>query len=146
MPLPQTLFLVAVGSALAGSPVPAPRVQALRITILSTMLAEEGIGEWGFSALVEVDGQRILFDTGARPRTVLDNAREMGVSLAGVRDVILSHNHDDHTGGLMGLRGEMMKADPPTPSRAHVGKGIFWSRPSEDGREERNSTLKLRPD
>ena len=33
-----------------------PPVKSLRITMVSTMLAEKGIGEWGFSALVEVDG------------------------------------------------------------------------------------------
>jgi 7,8-dihydropterin-6-yl-methyl-4-(beta-D-ribofuranosyl)aminobenzene 5'-phosphate synthase len=47
------------------------RVRSLRVLVLSTMLAERGIGEWGFAALVEVDGQRILFDTGAHPDTVL---------------------------------------------------------------------------
>ena len=56
---------------------PDPRVRSLRVRILSTMLADAGIGEWGFAALVEVDGQRILFDTGARPETVLQNAREL---------------------------------------------------------------------
>ena len=52
-------------------------VRALKITVLSTMLADAGIGEWGYAALVEVDGKRFLFDTGARPETVLANAREM---------------------------------------------------------------------
>jgi metal-dependent hydrolase (beta-lactamase superfamily II) len=51
-------------------------VQSLRITVLSTMLADRGIGEWGFAALVEADGRRILFDTGARRNTVLTNAKE----------------------------------------------------------------------
>jgi hypothetical protein len=50
-------------------------VKTLKITILSTMLADDGIGEWGFSALVESDGHKILFDTGARPNTVLENAK-----------------------------------------------------------------------
>ena len=57
----------------------ANRVRSLRVLVLSTMLADAGIGEWGFSALVEVDGHRILFDTGAHPDTVLKNARELGV-------------------------------------------------------------------
>ena len=34
------------------------QVNVLKVTILSTMLADEGIGEWGFSALVEADGHR----------------------------------------------------------------------------------------
>ena len=48
------------------------RVASLRIRILSTMVADhDGIGEWGFSALVEADGHKILFDTGANPDTVV---------------------------------------------------------------------------
>ena len=51
------------------------RVKSLEIVVLSTMLTDRaGIGEWGFSALVAADGHRILFDTGARPETVLHNA------------------------------------------------------------------------
>lgn len=55
-------------------------VKSLKITILSTMMAQQpGIGEWGFSALVEADSVKILFDTGARERTVLENSKEMNV-------------------------------------------------------------------
>ena len=118
-------------------------VRSLRIVVLSTMLADEGIGEWGFAALVEADGKRLLFDTGARPRTVLDNARELGLDLADIDDVILSHNHEDHTGGLMTLRGELKARRSAALGRAHVGRGIFWSRPNDNG-EERNHALKIR--
>jgi 7,8-dihydropterin-6-yl-methyl-4-(beta-D-ribofuranosyl)aminobenzene 5'-phosphate synthase len=93
------------------------------------MLAERGIGEWGFAALVEADGHRILFDTGGRPDTVLENARELGVELASIQDVVLSHNHGDHTGGLLTLRREVAKEKADALSRAHVGRGIFWERP-----------------
>ena len=55
--------------------------------------AEDGIGEWGFAALVEADGRKILFDTGARPNTVLENAKAFKVDLSDVRDVVLSHFH-----------------------------------------------------
>lgn len=116
----------------------------VRVQILSTMLADAGIGEWGFSALVEVDGRRLLFDTGERPDTVLRNARELGIDLSQITDVVLSHNHDDHTGGLLQLRGELMKQNPSALSRAHVAPGIFLSRPGRD-HEERNPMLKTRP-
>ena len=77
------------------------------------MLADtKGLGEWGFAALVEADGHRLLFDTGARPDTVLVNARELRVDLSGVTDVILSHHHRDHTGGLLPLRHALMKDHP----------------------------------
>ena len=104
------------------------RVRSLRVTILTTMLADRsGIGEWGFAALVEVDGRRILFDTGARPDTIVINARELGVDLTGIRDVVLSHNHPDHTTGLVTLREQLAGA------RIHTGKGIFYSRPHQNG-------------
>lgn len=119
---------------------PAKRIRRLSVKVLSTMLADEGVGEWGFSAIVEADGHRILFDTGARPDTVLKNAAELGVDLSGVTEVILSHNHADHTGGLLTLRREMAKRNPSALSRTHVGKGIFWSRP-EAGNREGNSMI-----
>lgn len=119
------------------------RVQALRITVLSTMLADQGMGEWGYAALVEVDGRRILFDTGARPETVLKNAADLKLDLTGVPEVILSHNHGDHTGGLITLRREFAKTNPNTLARAHAGKGIFWSRPAANG--EGNPMVKAKP-
>ena len=119
----------------AGSPVRDSRaeVKTLKITILSTMLADDGIGEWGFSALVEVDGRKILFDTGARPNTVLENAKELKIDLSDVQDVILSHFHDDHTTGLMTLRREYAKKNPNALSRVHVAKGIFLERRGKNG-------------
>jgi 7,8-dihydropterin-6-yl-methyl-4-(beta-D-ribofuranosyl)aminobenzene 5'-phosphate synthase len=73
------------------------------------MLADQGIGEWGFSALVEADGHRVLVDTGNRPGTVLQNAKELGIDLSNVVEVVLTHNHADHVGGLMTLRHALMK-------------------------------------
>jgi 7,8-dihydropterin-6-yl-methyl-4-(beta-D-ribofuranosyl)aminobenzene 5'-phosphate synthase len=119
--LPQT-------PANASGPDSHPQVHALKITILSTMLADDGIGEWGFAALVEADGRKILFDTGARPNTVLENARELKIDLSGVQDVILSHFHDDHTTGLLTLRREFSKSNPAALSRVHVAQGIFLER------------------
>lgn len=105
------------------------RVESLTITVLSTMLTDtHGVGEWGFSALVEADGARILYDTGYRPETVRDNARELGIDLSSVRDVVLSHNHGDHTGGLLALRRALREKDPEALSVAHVGRGMFTPR------------------
>jgi len=114
---------------------PAYQVRSLRVQLLSTMLtSDEGIGEWGFSAVVEADGHRILFDTGARPDTVLKNAKELGVELGNITDVVLSHNHSDHTGGLMTLRRAMLEKSPAALSKAYVGKGIFAARRSGQGK------------
>src|SRR6202000_60945 len=120
----------------AGSPTSAPdthaEVKTLKIRILSTMLADDGIGEWGFAALVDADGHKILFDTGAHPNTVLENAKELKIDLSDVQDVILSHFHDDHTTGLMTLRNELSKKNPAALSRVHVAKGIFLERRGKD--------------
>lgn len=120
------------------------QVKQLKVTILSTMLADEGIGEWGFAALVEADGRRLLVDTGARPDTVLGNARELKIDLSGVRELVLTHFHDDHTGGLMTLRTEMKKRNAAALSVAHVATGLFYSRPLATGGEG-NSMIALRP-
>src|SRR5215471_13248753 len=105
------------------------RVKSIDVKVLSTMLADtHGIGEWGFSALVVADGHRILFDTGARPETVLNNARELRIDLTNVPDVILSHNHGDHTGGLTTLRRSVRAKNPGALAVTHVGEGIFLKR------------------
>jgi 7,8-dihydropterin-6-yl-methyl-4-(beta-D-ribofuranosyl)aminobenzene 5'-phosphate synthase len=120
------------------------QIRALKVTVLSTMLVAEptGIGEWGFSALIEADGHRILLDTGARPETVLQNAREMNIDLSGVQEVILTHNHGDHVGGLLTLRRAMMKKNPAALSIVYVARGIFYSRPSAQG--ESNPMIPIR--
>lgn len=104
------------------------KVSSLKISTLSTMLANRGIGEWGYSALVEVDGKKILFDTGNRTHTVLQNAEDLGIDLSVVEDVFISHNHGDHTGGLLTLRKKLKKQNPKALSHVHVGKGIFSQR------------------
>ena len=127
----MAVLFVSTASRMAAQSLPADshaEVHALKITILSTMLADDGIGEWGFAALVEADGRKILFDTGARPNTVLENVRELKLDLSDVQDVILSHFHDDHTTGLLTLRREFSKSNPKALSRVHVANGIFLER------------------
>jgi 7,8-dihydropterin-6-yl-methyl-4-(beta-D-ribofuranosyl)aminobenzene 5'-phosphate synthase len=121
----------------AGVPGAGAQVHALKVTLLSTMLvgSTTGMGEWGFSALVEADGHRILLDTGAHPDTVLQNARDLHIDLSDVKEVILTHNHWDHVSGLISLRKEMMKKNPSALSVAHVAKGIFYSRPTPQGED-----------
>ena len=80
------LFLaLAWRRSLRRAPPTAEPARAVKVTVLSTMLAGNpgaGIGEWGFAALLEADGQRLLIDTGERPDTVLRNAAELGIDLS----------------------------------------------------------------
>lgn len=56
--------------------------------------------DWGFSALVEYGGKRILFDTGDNPDILANNAKAKGVDLSTLDFVVLSHRHGDHMGGM----------------------------------------------
>src|ERR1700752_1477575 len=56
--------------------------------------------DWGFSALVEVAGKRILFDTGDNAETFAANVKAKGVDLTTLDFVVLSHRHSDHMAGL----------------------------------------------
>ena len=120
-------------------------VHNLKITVLVTNLSEDAGGEWGYSALVEVDGHRILYDTGASPDLVLKNARAMHIDLSNVEDVVISHNHWDHVGGLVTLRRELMKVNTRAMSRVHVGVGIFEPRLTSSG-EDHNGLKTIRAD
>lgn len=108
-------------------------VQKLRITILSTMLTDRaGKGEWGFSALVDADGHKLLFDSGTDSLLVLHNAKELGIDLSDVPVLILSHSHDDHTGGWNLLRNAFKDAHPTTLDTTYVGEGFFLNRYNAD--------------
>lgn len=121
------------------------QVHALTIILLSTMLADgEELGEWGFSALVEVDGHRFLFDTGAHPDVVLKNAQSLRVDLTTVTDVVLSHSHSDHVGGLVALRRNLREQNSSALSRVHVSEGIFYPRWSIRPEVEENPMIEIK--
>jgi 7,8-dihydropterin-6-yl-methyl-4-(beta-D-ribofuranosyl)aminobenzene 5'-phosphate synthase len=72
-----------------------------RITILCENLVGKrvGLGEHGFSALIETDRGDYLFDTGGG-RSIVANSLTLEKDLRTVRKIFLSHGHYDHTGGL----------------------------------------------
>lgn len=56
--------------------------------------------DWGYAALIEFGGKRILFDTGNNPEILAHNAQVQGRDLSRVDFVVMSHRHGDHMGGL----------------------------------------------
>ncbi|MDY6837457.1 MAG: MBL fold metallo-hydrolase [Thermodesulfobacteriota bacterium] len=89
-----------------------------KITVLCENTAGKAMGitgEHGFSALIERGQEKILFDTG-QGMSLAGNAKALGVNLAEVKTVVLSHGHYDHTGGLPAVldprRGVTVMAHP----------------------------------
>ena len=82
----------------------------LRVTTLSenTASAPDFLAEWGLSIHIESDGKNILFDSGQSISAGF-NADILGVDLAGVDKIVLSHGHYDHTGGLEVILRKMRK-------------------------------------
>jgi 7,8-dihydropterin-6-yl-methyl-4-(beta-D-ribofuranosyl)aminobenzene 5'-phosphate synthase len=74
----------------------------LKFTILyDNYLHEQGTKpDWGFSCLIEGTDKTILFDTGTQPDILLHNIDHLGVDLTKVEQIVISHDHHDHIGGL----------------------------------------------
>ena len=74
----------------------------LKFTILyDNYLYEQGTKpDWGFSCLIEGTEKVILFDTGTKPDILLHNVDHLGVDLKKVEQIVISHDHHDHIGGL----------------------------------------------
>ena len=92
-------------SLLASLVMLAPRVHATgdphphRVTILYDAFGGRPglIRDWGFAALVEYGGKRILFDTGNNAEIFARNVRALGVDLRRLDFAVISHRHGDHT-------------------------------------------------
>lgn len=76
--------------------------EAKRITILYDAFGAPSalIKDWGFAALAEYGGKRILFDTGNNAHIFEHNVKQLGIDLKRLDAVIISHRHGDHTSGL----------------------------------------------
>lgn len=78
---------------------------SLSLTILTDNRVDRGerlLAEHGLCMLAEVDGCKVLLDTG-QTELYLRNAVRLGVNLGDTRTVVLSHGHYDHGGGLPAL-------------------------------------------
>jgi 7,8-dihydropterin-6-yl-methyl-4-(beta-D-ribofuranosyl)aminobenzene 5'-phosphate synthase len=98
----------------------------VRVTILcdNVLGVPFGVGEHGFSALVESGGESILFDVGSG-KGILANAQTFGRDLGAVKKICLSHGHYDHTEGLPQVLGLIGGA------KVYAHPGVFQERYGE---------------
>ena len=113
-----------------------------QITIVydNTSARSDLAADWGFSALVEVRGQRVLFDTGTKPELFLDNLRKLGIDKSTIAATVISHEHPENpspvyrilpAGVIYFLDSVFAKHSPATAS-VQVAKGV-WTTGQMDG-------------
>ena len=89
---------------------------------ITVLLEKEGLSVW-----VREGDMRLLFDTGPDD-SLLGNAKAMGIDLSSATALALSHNHGDHTGGVMPFLRRMEK-----PLPVYTGTGFFRQKYVRDG-------------
>jgi 7,8-dihydropterin-6-yl-methyl-4-(beta-D-ribofuranosyl)aminobenzene 5'-phosphate synthase len=96
-----------------------------KVTILYDAFGESAglTKDWGFSALVEHNGKRILFDTGNNAAIFEHNVKALGVNLPQLDFVVISHRHTDHTTGLRYVLSVNPKVTVYVPSDGGNGFG-----------------------
>lgn len=117
-----------------------------------TILAEHGL-----SCLVRIfAGKRehaVLLDAGLSGEALPWNARQMGISLAGIEAVVLSHGHYDHTGALESVVARaghqvplIAHPDAFLPRRRNIpGQGLFNQRfPDAVALKKAGADIKMR--
>jgi 7,8-dihydropterin-6-yl-methyl-4-(beta-D-ribofuranosyl)aminobenzene 5'-phosphate synthase len=114
-------FVLTVSPARADLP---PAADSGRVTILYDAFggARGLTRDWGFAALVEYGGKRILFDTGNDAGIFARNTRALHVDLSRLDFVVISHRHGDHTAGL----NYLLRVNPRVKIYApREGFGVF---------------------
>lgn len=85
----------------------------MKINILTENVAgDKFLAEHGLCYLIEIDNEKILFDTG-HTDVFLKNAVKLGIDIfKNVEKVVLSHGHWDHGDGLQYIKNKMLITHP----------------------------------
>lgn len=115
------LFLVGTALGTSANLATNPDPTKAQITILYDAFGKDSAmqKDWGYAALVEYGGKRILFDTGNNPDILAQNAKAKNIDLSKLDFVVMSHRHGDHMGGLTYL----LKVNPKV--RIYAPKEVF---------------------
>jgi 7,8-dihydropterin-6-yl-methyl-4-(beta-D-ribofuranosyl)aminobenzene 5'-phosphate synthase len=118
------LLLIECAATISAPPMASAAPGNAQITVLYDAFGKVSTmqKDWGYSALVEYSGKRILFDTGNNPEILAQNAKAKGVDLTKLDFVVMSHRHGDHMGGLTYL----LKVNPTVKIYApKEGFGVY---------------------
>ncbi len=87
-----------------------PQSNTAQITVLYDAFGKTSTmkKDWGFSALIEYGGKRVLFDTGNNADIFAHNVEAKGIDLRQLDFAVVSHRHGDHTSGL----NHLLKVNP----------------------------------
>ena len=96
------LLFIECAATIFAAPMASAAASNAQITVLYDAFGKASTmqKDWGYAALVEYGGKRILFDTGNNPDILAQNAKAKGVDLTNLDFVVMSHRHGDHMGGL----------------------------------------------
>jgi 7,8-dihydropterin-6-yl-methyl-4-(beta-D-ribofuranosyl)aminobenzene 5'-phosphate synthase len=155
------VLLLLVSLLVGFSPAQQPSQQSSnRVTILYDSFGKSPAVtlDWGYAALIEYGGKRILFDTGNNAEIFEHNVKAMGVDLRNLDFVVISHRHADHTSGInyllsinpkvkiyvpdepwglfaRGVPNDFYRKDPELPASGHaLAQCNVHSGAGEDGR------------
>lgn len=97
-----TLLLVGFAMTTSTTLMAIADTQKPQVTILYDAFGKDSAmqKDWGYAALVEYGGKRILFDTGNNAEVLAQNAKAKNIDLSKLDFVVMSHRHGDHMGGL----------------------------------------------
>jgi 7,8-dihydropterin-6-yl-methyl-4-(beta-D-ribofuranosyl)aminobenzene 5'-phosphate synthase len=118
--------------AAAGFAQPGPKIE---ITILYDNYGRDPAcaTDWGFSCLIRGLPKVLLFDLGANPGILRKNAAALGIDLAAVEILVLSHFHGDHTQGLEALLERRPKLVAYLPAEESPLAALFKTRLEKAG-------------
>lgn len=118
---------------------------------------------WGFSCLIELEDEKILFDTGWDGNVLLSNMRKFGIEPEEIKRIVISHAHWDHLGGLPHVRRQGVEVYVPhsfskrlrdelasrfdlheVKGAQKIREGVWTTGELKDGVEEQSLVLKTR--
>jgi len=72
----------------------------IKIIFNNTAISGRFLTGWGFSCIID---ESILFDAGESEKSLFENMKNMSIDIGKIEEVVISHDHWDHTGGLWEL-------------------------------------------